>query len=196
MPPPVSRTERVMSGAMKSMPATSRPTVRAARRAMLALSGWISSVRSIAVPPVERLAVARSVTISARRRARKIQVRPPGRACPDMVVDDDAGHHLLVADAATGILVHRLDQLGRRSSAVADHLGRHALGHGDDLAADHQDAIVAADILLLDDHPAAVLDRLLEAPADLIGRLQAQADAAAVIAVQRLETTGPLIREA
>ena len=39
MPPPVSRTERVMSGAMKSMPATSRPMARAARTAMVAFSG-------------------------------------------------------------------------------------------------------------------------------------------------------------
>nr|WP_235031541.1 hypothetical protein [Geminicoccus flavidas] len=64
MPPPVSWTERLMSGAMKSMPATSKPTACAARRAIVAFSGWMSSVRSIAVPPVERLAVSRKVTTS------------------------------------------------------------------------------------------------------------------------------------
>src|SRR5829696_7725184 len=59
MPPPVSRTGRAISGAMKSMPATSRPTARAARLAIIAFSGWMSSVRSNAVPPVDRLAVSR-----------------------------------------------------------------------------------------------------------------------------------------
>ena len=48
-----------MSGVRKSTPPTSRPMARMARIAICRLSGWITSVTSIAVPPVERLAVAR-----------------------------------------------------------------------------------------------------------------------------------------
>ena len=61
--PPVSRTGTVMSGAMKSMPATSRPTTRAASSAISTLSSWASHVRSIALPPVDMFPVAASSTI-------------------------------------------------------------------------------------------------------------------------------------
>ena len=62
MPPPVSRTGTVMSGQMKSMPAMSRPTIRAAVSAISTLSGWASIVRSIEVPPVDMLPVSASLT--------------------------------------------------------------------------------------------------------------------------------------
>jgi hypothetical protein len=45
--------------ATKSILAPSSPTTSAVRRAISALTGWISSVRSIAMPPVERFAVSR-----------------------------------------------------------------------------------------------------------------------------------------
>ena len=51
-----------MSGQMKSMPATSRPTTRAAVSAISTLSGWASIVRSIEVPPVDMLPVRASLT--------------------------------------------------------------------------------------------------------------------------------------
>ena len=51
-----------MSGQMKSMPATSRPTTRAAISAISTLSGWASIVRSIDVPPVDMLPVSASFT--------------------------------------------------------------------------------------------------------------------------------------
>ncbi len=60
--PRCSRTERAMSAVMKSMPATSSPTTIAAWRAISTLSGWISSVRSIEVPPVLMLPVSLSWT--------------------------------------------------------------------------------------------------------------------------------------
>ena len=62
MPPPVSRTGVAMSGQMKSMPAMSRPTTRAAVSAISTLSGWASIVRSIDVPPVDMLPVSASFT--------------------------------------------------------------------------------------------------------------------------------------
>ena len=60
--PPVSRTGVAMSGQMKSMPAMSRPTTRAAVSAISMLSGWASIVRSIEVPPVDMLPVSASFT--------------------------------------------------------------------------------------------------------------------------------------
>ena len=61
--PPVSRTGSARSGAMKSIPATSRPTTRAASSAISTLSGWASSVRSIEMPPVDMLPVRVSLTM-------------------------------------------------------------------------------------------------------------------------------------
>ena len=57
MPPPVCRTGRLMSGQMKSIPARSSPTTLAASSAISAFSGWISSVRSMLMPPVLMLPV-------------------------------------------------------------------------------------------------------------------------------------------
>jgi hypothetical protein len=61
--PPVSRTGSAMSGEMKSMPATSSPTTRAASSAISTLSGCASSVRSIEMPPVDMLPVSVSLTV-------------------------------------------------------------------------------------------------------------------------------------
>ena len=60
--PPVSRTGCVMSGARKSIPATSSPTTRAASSAISTLSSCASHVRSIEMPPVDMLPVAASFT--------------------------------------------------------------------------------------------------------------------------------------
>ena len=59
--PPVSRTGVAMSGQMKSMPATSSPTMPAAVSAISTLSGWASIVRSMDVPPVDMLPVSASL---------------------------------------------------------------------------------------------------------------------------------------
>ena len=48
----------------KSTPPTSRPMARTARSAISRLSGWMTSVTSVAVPPVERLAVERRYTVT------------------------------------------------------------------------------------------------------------------------------------
>ncbi len=62
IPPPASLYERVMSGDRKSTPPTSSPTACTARTAISTLSGWTTSVMSVAVPPVERLPVERRNT--------------------------------------------------------------------------------------------------------------------------------------
>ena len=59
MAPPVVLYDSAMSVARKSTPATSRPIACAARTAISRLSGWTTSVTSMAVPPVERLPVER-----------------------------------------------------------------------------------------------------------------------------------------
>lgn len=63
MAPPVSRTGAVMSGQMKSIPATSRPISCAASSAISMLSGCASKVRSTEMPPVDMLPVSASLTI-------------------------------------------------------------------------------------------------------------------------------------
>ena len=57
IPPPTSLTGWLMSGHRKSIPAMSRPTTLAASSAISAFSGWISSVRSMLIPPVLMLPV-------------------------------------------------------------------------------------------------------------------------------------------
>ena len=56
---PFSSKGTEMSGVSTSSPAMSSPTAAAAISQAVTLSGWISSVRSMEVPPVEMLAVAR-----------------------------------------------------------------------------------------------------------------------------------------
>src|SRR5574343_252955 len=66
MPPPCSSSGLCMVSQTTSMPAMSRPTVCAAATAAAASSGWTSSVTSVAVPPVDRLALLRSTTRTPR----------------------------------------------------------------------------------------------------------------------------------
>ncbi len=91
-----------------------------------------------------------------------------------------------MARPAPGILVHQLDKFLDGALSIAGHARGNTFGNGDHLPADHQDPIVATLELLFDDDAAAVLDRLFEAPAHRLGRGQVEADAAPVIAVQRL----------
>jgi hypothetical protein len=51
-----------MSGSRRSTPQTSSPAAAAARQHITLTSGWIRSVTSVLVPPVDRLALRRSVT--------------------------------------------------------------------------------------------------------------------------------------
>ena len=67
---PFSRNGTEMSGVSTSMPAMSRPTTPAAISHAVTLSGCISSVRSIDVPPVERFAVGAKDDEFALRRNR------------------------------------------------------------------------------------------------------------------------------
>src|SRR3954451_25226333 len=103
-----------------------------------------------------------------------------------MIVHDDPRHHLFVPVAAPLVPVRSLDQPGDIGPAVADDMGRNALGDRDHLAPDDEDAVVAPGELLFDNDAPIVLAGLLEAPAHLLRRGEADADAAAVIAVEPL----------
>ena len=189
MPPPVSRTGWVMSGAMKSIPAMSRPTTRAASSAISMFSGWASMVRSMEMPPVDMLPVRVSLTWCPAGGTSSMPNPWAAHQVHGGLVDLDPGQHLLVADAAAGVGVGLLHQLADRAPAVADHVGRHPLGDRGDPAVDHQAAVVpAGDEGLHDDQPAARL-RLghLERPAYVVVGPQVEHHAAAVVAVQRLE---------
>ena len=93
------------------MPATSRPTTRAASSAISTLSGCASKVRSMEMPPVDMLPVSVSLTIVPAGGTSSMP-KPCSRTERDGgVVDLDAGEHLLVADAAARVGVGVVDQL-------------------------------------------------------------------------------------
>ena len=187
--PPVSRTGSVMSGAMKSIPATSRPTTRAASSAISTLSGWASNVRSMEMPPVDMFPVSASLTITPGV-GHGVHGQALGRdERHGRIVDLDPGEHLLVPDAAARVGVGRLDQLGDRALPVADHVRRHPLGDGGDPPADDQEPVVVAGDEALDLQVAAAGLRLGRVEAGLqlgvVGEVEHHA--AAVVAVQRLD---------
>ena len=104
-----------------------------------------------------------------------------------LVVELEAGQHLLVADAAARILVHDLDELGDGVDAVADDVAGDALGHGDELAVHHQHAVVVALEEGLDEDGAGVLAGLVEGDGDVGGAADAERHAAAVVGVEGLQ---------
>src|SRR6266511_1167712 len=187
--PPTSRTGSAMSGVMKSIPATSRPTTLAASSAISTLSGWASSVRSLEMPPVDMLPVRVSLTVapfggtssssnpwartsstassSTRMRVRTFSWPTPLR-----------GSALVSSTSWATVMV-----------AVAGDVGRHPLGDRDHLPADDQHPIVVAVDMALDHHPAAARLGLGrgERGGDLLVGAQVELHAAAVVAVQRLD---------
>ena len=96
------------------MPATSRPTTRAASSAISTLSGCASKVRSIEMPPVDMLPVSVSLTMVAVGRYVGHREALLADQLDRGVVDLDPGQHLLVADAAARVGVGLVDQLARR----------------------------------------------------------------------------------
>ena len=178
-----------MSGQMKSIPATSSPTIRAAVSAISTLSGWASIVRSIDVPPVDMLPVSASlIQVPAGRHGVELPALGPDELL-GAPVELDPGQDLLVADAAARVLVGQVDELADGLLAVGGDRGRHPLGDRGDLAADDEAAVVlAGDVRLDDDVAAAALaERAVEGRPDGLVRAQVEMDAAAVVAVERLD---------
>ena len=102
----------------------------------------------------------------------------------------DARQHLFVPDAATWIGVHDRHQFLNAVRAVTDHVTRLALADGDEFTVDHHHAMIVAGDERLDDHAAGVFLCARERLADFGGRHQVDGDAAAVIAVVRLQHDG------
>ena len=187
--PPVSRTGSVMSGQMKSMPAMSSPIIRAASSAISTFSGCASKVRSIEMPPVDMLPVSASLTISP-------SAGTESSVWPWPASTSSAASSTLIRVSTfswptprRGSALVRSTSSRDRGPAVAGDRGRDPLGDGGHPAVDDQAAVVlAGDERLHDAHPAARLllgDR--ERLAHVVVVLQVEADAAAVVAVERLD---------
>src|ERR1700682_1604702 len=101
-----------MSFERKSTPPTSRPIARTARSAMSRLSGWITSVTSVAVPPVERFAVERRKTTRPPRLGDGIGVQIHVlEHLLGLSIEFKTRQDLFMTHAAARVLVHELDQL-------------------------------------------------------------------------------------
>ena len=113
----------------------------------------------------------------------------PGKGLQRPLVDGDAGEHFLVPNAAPGIGVGDCDQLADGRHAVADHVGRHPLRDGDDAFVDDEDAVVLPGEVSLDHDPAvpALTRGDGEAGADLRLVAKVEADATAMVTVERLQ---------
>ncbi len=148
------------------------------------------SVTSVAVPPVDRLAVDRTYTIwscAGIDSARKLACSSIFCACAS---SSRRVKHFFVADAAARVLIHDLDQLGDGVLPIADDVAGRAARRGDQFAIDHQQAVVVAFQEGLDDDRSRMLARDIEALRDFFIGRQADRDAAAVIAVVRLGHDG------
>ena len=157
-----------------------------ARSAISLLSGWMTSVTSMAVPPVERLAVLRRKTVSPSGGDAVVVVAVRREQAVGGVVELEAGQHVLVAGAAAGVLVHLGHELGDGGAAVAHDVAGNAVGGGDELAVDDEEAVVVAQDHALDDDARALVDGALEGVGDLGVGGEVHRDAAAVVAVDRL----------
>ena len=98
-------------------------------------------------------------------------------------VELEPRQHLLVADAAARVLVHDLDQLRHRVRAVAHHVTWRAARGRDHLAVHHQQSMVVAFEVGLDDNRARLLARHRIALRDLLVAGESYRDAAPVVAV-------------
>ena len=121
-----------------------------------------------------------------------------GQDFPLAVAHLDPGEHVLMADAAPGVLVHHVDQVADRRPPVAHDVGRKAPGCGAELAVNHEQAMVRPRDHLLDEHAASLRRGDREGGFDLLGRLEVHRHAAAVVAVRRLHDDRPadLLRRA
>ena len=97
-----------------------------------------------------------------------------------------------MADAPARVRIGRLDQLGDGVHPVADDVRRDPFGDRDHPATHDEEAVVTADEVALHDDPAATGLVLgdLEGPGQRSIVAQVQANAAAVVAVERLDHHG------
>src|SRR3546814_5437968 len=104
--------------------------------------------------------------------------------------DLNAGEHILMPRSPARIAVHFLDQLSNGEAAVAHDMGGTALRDRDQLAADHQQAVVLAGKLLFDDDAPAMPQGAIEGSTE--GDLIADAGGDAPAVVRSEEHTSEL----
>jgi hypothetical protein len=92
-----------------------------------------------------------------------------------------------VAFATSWILVHTFDQLAECVHAIADDQRWIASGGGDQLVADHQQAVVVAGNVALDEDFVADFKSDRVGGFDLLTRTQVDRDALALVAILRLD---------
>jgi hypothetical protein len=176
---------------MKSTPQTSRPMAARRARPSRGCRGGTTSVRSIAVPPVERLPVLRRKKTSPAGSTVSACSRLALQQALGLVIELEAGEHLLVADAAA-----RVAGSPSRRAAATVCVPSPTTWPGTRLATatsspfDDEHAVVEAGQEGLDEHAPAVLARLLEGHGDLLVGGQVDRHAAAVVGVERLDHDG------
>src|SRR5450830_728239 len=184
MPPCCSSSGRSTLSQTTSTPQMCMPTIWAAATARAATSGCTSSVTSVAVPPVLRLALLRRIT-----RWPLGGTDSGFRSCRARRAMAMSSKRILVSEVAwpaARVGVHDVDQFAHGVHAVTDHLGRVAPGRCHQAIAHHQQAEVIAGQVLLDQHFADV-------GGGLVGQVQMGAvddvdgHALALVAVLRLE---------
>jgi hypothetical protein len=94
-----------------------------------------------------------------------------------LMIELEAGEHLLVAHAAARVAVDDLDQVFDRVLAVPHDVTRYPLGDSDQLPVHHQHPVIVSPDEALDDHAAAVLLSHREGGANLRGIGQVDRDA-------------------
>jgi hypothetical protein len=158
----------------------------------MARSAMIAIVRVNDVGDIHRRAAGTQVRrglqvhdLTVRARCRLVHVALREHAFRRRV-QGDARQDLLVADAAARVLVDASTS-SSIVEAIADHMRRHALGRRDELAADHQQAVIQALEVGLDDHAVAVLLGLVVGLFELLLVADVRGHAAAVVGVQRLQ---------
>ena len=170
-----------------SMPAMSSPIVLAASTAIAALSGWTSSVTSVAVPPVERLELSRrSTTVPGGGTLSQV------RSCLRRV--SSAAASILMRVRADAVAVPRrgssLTILTRSRMlccpSATTWAGRRS-GGGHQLAAHDQQAEIVARKVPLDDDAAWSTPGQSKAVSYLLLGGEVDADAFALVAVVGLD---------
>ncbi|EEF26373.1 conserved hypothetical protein, partial [Ricinus communis] len=149
--------------------------------------------RRQAVGHILRRAAAGQVGVAAHDDAaaglrHAVEVQPlRGQRGLGVTIQRDAGQDVGVAFAACRITVFQLHQLAHGGFTVADDRRRAAQRGGHHALAGHQDAVVVAGDVALDDDGAAMFARALKSQFHFVRGAAAGRDAAPVVAVQWLD---------
>ena len=145
----------------------------------------MTSVTSVAVPPVDKLAVERNSTACPASGTESALHIDAFEHFLRLRIELEPGQYFFVTHAAARILVDDLDELLDGVLAVADDMAGRAPGRGDEIAVHHQEAMIVALQEGLDDDRARVFARRRVALRDFFIVGEPDRNAAAMIAVVR-----------